>query len=82
MSIKVAVTRSLWFNGKIVEPGTVLTLPASTAADMVDGSNRCVLLNAEDGAAVAAARQAAVKAILRHERSSGGNGSPWMPLNY
>lgn len=65
--ICIVCTRRAWLSGRALSPGTTAKVSASAAADALD-SGRFELVNADDAAAVRAARLAAVTEQLRRVR--------------
>ena len=78
--IKLKVLSTLLRHGQRVEIGTILTVPATEAADMLDGV-KVALLDPADKPAVLAARRAEVAALMGRQRSMASPGSPWMAVH-
>ena len=79
--IKLRVMSTLLRHGQRVEIGSILTVPATEAADYLDGP-KVELLDPADRPAVLAARRAEVTAQLRqYGRQMLHPGSPWQSVN-
>jgi hypothetical protein len=77
--IKLRVLSALLLRGKRIEPGSILTMSATDAADMLDGP-KVELLDPSDRDAMLKARRAEVTTQLaQHGRSTANTGSPWAP---
>ena len=78
-AIKLKVLSTLMRQGQRVEIGAILTVPATEAADMLDGV-KVQLLDPADKAQVLAARRAEVAALMGRQRLMASPGSPWLPV--
>ncbi len=80
--IKLRVLSTLLRHGQRIETGSILTVPATEAADYLDGP-KVALLDPADRQVVLAARRAEVSALMRtHGRPRPDPGSPWQPVDY
>lgn len=78
--IKLKVLSTMLRHGQRVEIGSIITVPATEAADYLDGP-KVELLDPADRPAVLAARRAEVAALMGRQRPMASPGSPWVSVH-